>query len=142
MLRRVTRRAFILAVFLAGFCQLIGTAHAATANEVVRDAIQRQRVLRVRYAGHMRMIEPHAIGITTGGHRAVLAWQIEGGSRSDPPSGWRTFLLEDISEAALTVRGFTRRSSYNRDKSTLHSIEVEVTPSENAATNPTATSRD
>lgn len=108
----------------------------------MREAIQRQRVLRLRYGGHMRLVEPHAIGITTGGHRAVLAWQIEGGSRSDPPSGWRTFLLEDVSEAALTVRGFTRRPSYNRDKAALHAIELEVTPSEDAATNPPATNRD
>lgn len=136
------RRAFIVAVFIAGFCQLIGAAHAATANEIVREGIQRQRVIRVRYGGYMRLVEPHAIGITTGGHRAVLAWQIEGGSRSDPPSGWRTFLLGEIGEATLTVRGFTRRPSYSRDKSTLHSIELEVTPAENAATNPTATSRD
>lgn len=138
----MTCRAFILAVFLAGFCQLTGTVHAATANEVVRNGIQRQRVIRLRYAGHVRLIEPHAIGITTGGHRAVLAWQTEGGSRSDPPSGWRTFLIADISEATLTVRGFARRASYNRDKAALRSIEIEVTPSESAATNPTATSRD
>ncbi|MBX3737382.1 MAG: hypothetical protein KF715_11865 [Candidatus Didemnitutus sp.] len=138
----MTRRAFIGAVFLAVFCRLTGTARAATASEVVREAIQRQRVLRLRYGGHMRLVEPHAIGITTGGHRAVLAWQIEGGSRSDPPSGWRTFLLEDVSEAALTVRGFTRRPSYNRDKAALHAIELEVTPPEDAATNPPATNRD
>jgi len=140
----VQRRQFILALLLVGATSAISgwAATGADEAEIVREAIRRQRVIRVRYAGFVRLVEPHAIGLTAGGHRAVLAWQIEGGSRSDPPSGWRTFLLGEISEAALTVRGFTRRPSYSRDKSVLHSIELEVAPTENAAANPPATSHD
>lgn len=138
----MTRRSFLLAVLVTAFGQLTPGVHAATANDVLREGIQRRRVIRLRYGGFLRLVEPHAIGLTTGGHRALLAWQIEGGSRSDPPNGWRTFLLAEISEAALTVAGFTRRASYSRDESTLHAIELEITPSEPAATNPPATSRD
>lgn len=95
------------------------------ADEVVRDSIRRQRILRLTYRGYMRLVEPHAIGITTGGHRALLAWQVEGGSKSDPPTGWRTFLIEEIKSPSVTVRGFTPRDTYSREKLALR-IELDV----------------
>lgn len=104
----------------------------AGTSEVLRDGIRRQRSLRLRYGGHLRLVDPHAIGITAGGHRALLAWQVEGGSRSDPPTGWRTFLLSEITEAASTVRGFTPQTTYAREKAGLRAIEVDVSANEQA----------
>lgn len=108
----------------------------------MREGIRRQRSIRLRYAGHMRLVEPHAIGVSAGGHRALLAWQVEGGSRSDPPTGWRTFLLSEISEVALTVRGFTAQPTYHPEKANLRDIELEVTrPPADEPTNPPAKGR-
>lgn len=102
-----------------------GQAAVAPATEAVREGIRRQRVMRLTYRGYTRLVEPHAIGITTGGNRALLAWQIEGGSKSDPPTGWRTFLTEEIKSPSVTVRGFTPRETYRRERLTLR-IEFDV----------------
>ncbi|MBA4136932.1 MAG: hypothetical protein C0518_06410 [Opitutus sp.] len=56
----------------------------------------------------------------------MLAWQIEGGSKPDPPSGWRTFILSETRSLQLTVRGFSRRPSYQRDRSGLREIDCDV----------------
>lgn len=90
----------------------------------------------------MRLVEPHAIGTSAGGHRALLAWQVEGGSRSDPPTGWRTFLLSEIGDVALTVRGFTAQPTYRPEKASLREIELEVAhPAADETTNPPAKAR-
>ena len=142
---RVNRREFLRAIGAAATAvAAFGPAHAGTAAtlDVIRDAIHRQRTLRLRYGGHMRLVDPHALGISAGGHAAVLAWQVEGGSRSEPPSGWRTFLISEIGDIAVTVRGFTPQRTYDRDRANLRAIEVEVTlPPADAPTNPPATGR-
>lgn len=139
----MNRRDFLHAALGLALWGVARPARAAGSDhaDIVRDAIRRQRALRLRYGGFSRLIEPHAIGVSAGGHRAVLAWQIEGGSRSEPPSGWRTFLLSEVSEVALTVRGFTPRPSYNRDKASLRDIELEVTREPDDATNQPAKGR-
>ncbi len=144
MLAAVNRRVFLRATGWAVFacCARPVLATTAGAVDIVREGIRRQRSIRLRYAGHMRLVEPHAIGISAGGHRVLLAWQVEGGSRSDPPTGWRTFILSEISDVALTVRGFTAQPTYHPEKANLREIELEVTrPSGGEPTNPPATSR-
>lgn len=141
---RVNRRSFLHAaglVVLAGGAGRLFAA-AAGAVEIVREGIRRQRTIRLRYSGHMRVVEPHAIGTSAGGHRALLAWQVEGGSRSDPPTGWRTFLLSEISDVTLTVRGFTPQATYRPEKASLREIELEVThPPGGETTSPPAGAR-
>lgn len=121
---RVIRRGFLL--LLAGLGLLLVNSPAAEPREPLREAIQRQRVLKVNYGGYDRLIEPHALGTTAGGHAALLAWQIEGGSKSDPPTGWRLFVLSDLHQVTITVRGFTPRTSYRREKSPLRTLELDV----------------
>jgi len=98
----------------------------APVDERLRDALGRLRCLHFTYAGHVRLVEPHALGVTPGGHRALLAWQFGGTSRSQPPTGWRTFLLSEIQRAQLTVRGFTPRADYRRETAGLRAIELDV----------------
>ncbi len=117
----------MLAFWLGGVTGAVplGAANAEVADQV-REAIQRQRVLKVTYGGFERLVEPHAVGTSIGGHRAVLVWQIEGGSKSDPPTGWRTFLVNELRQVIVTVRGFTPRPSYRREKSPLRTLEFDV----------------
>ncbi len=126
----MNRRAFLTTLLAVGLGAFAGIAQlgaaGADAGDQVREAIQRQRVMKVSYGGFERLVEPHAVGTSVGGHRAVLVWQIEGGSKSDPPTGWRTFLIADLRQVTVTVRGFTPRPSYRREKSPLRTLEFDV----------------
>lgn len=126
----MNRRRFIGLLGAALAALLPASARAAATgaqlNEILREGIRRQRVIRLSYRGFTRLVEPHALGLSAGGHRALLAWQIEGGSKSDPPTGWRTFFVEELRSATLTVRGFKPRPGYRADRSGLRAIEVEV----------------
>lgn len=131
----MNRRAF-LARFggcLLGLGWGATVAHGALSTEdLIREAIKRRRSLRLTYAGHPRLVEPHALGVTPGGHRAIVVWQFGGTSRSDPPTGWRTFHLNAMSEVQLTVRSFTVRPGYQPRKLALRTIELEVQAEEPA----------
>lgn len=104
-----------------------GRLHAAADDDAkLREAIGRRRCVRFTYAGHVRWVEPHALGVTAGGHRALLAWQFAGTSRSQPATGWRTFLVGEIRGLQPTVRGFAPRADYRRETSPLRDIEGDV----------------
>lgn len=97
-------------------------------GRLVRQAIEERRVLRFEYAGHRREVEPHALGTTTQGHRALLAWQTGGGSESEPATGWRTFFMAGIlaAEWEEEVRFAGPRPGYEGGRRVLQAVEIEV----------------
>ena len=116
-----------------------GRLHAAADDDTkLREAIGRRRCVRFTYAGHVRWVEPHALGVTAGGHRALLAWQFAGTGRSQPPTGWRTFWVAEILGLQPTGREFAPRADYRREKSTLRDIECDVHTVAPAGEAPTA----
>jgi predicted DNA-binding transcriptional regulator YafY len=127
----VKRRAFLrhaAAALLGLFAGVSRVAAAPTATDQIRAAITAKRSLRFTYAGHVRHVEPHALGLTPGGHRALIAWQFDGTSRQTPPTGWRTFLLSEMHDVRMTVRTFRVRPDYHRERLPLRRIEADVQP--------------
>lgn len=127
----MNRRSFLAR--LGGFLLAVGfgaavARGAATTEELIREAITSRRSLRLTYAGHPRLVEPHALGVTPGGHRAIVVWQFGGTSRTAPPTGWRTFHLNAMSDVQRTVRGFKVRPDYQPRKLGLRTIEIDVQP--------------
>ena len=59
---------------------------------------------------------------------ALLGWQIAGGSQSEPPPGWRTFLLEEMEQVAFGTEKFASRPDYRPEKIAFAEIIAEVTP--------------
>jgi hypothetical protein len=130
----MNRRGFLRAVGATGLwlsltrpAQVLG-APKKTPEELLRQALQERRVVQFRYHGFSRLVEPHALGRVTEGRRALLGWQVSGGSASEPPPGWRTFLLADIEAPELRRATFTPRPDYRPETSRLKPIEAEVTP--------------
>lgn len=132
----MNRRGFLRAVGAAGcWLWLAGSVAEgrATQGEMrrrdqVATAIRGRSVLRFRYHGFAREVEPHALGTVKGGRFALLGWQVAGGSRSEPPPGWRTFLLADLERVRVLKQRFEVRPDYQRDRAALKTVEVEVTP--------------
>ena len=69
-------------------------------------AVLEHRVVRLRYHGHDRVIEPQLIGLHEAGEPILVAYQTGGGSRSGEVPGWRTFITTSIEEVEVTDEHF------------------------------------
>ena len=128
----MNRRGFLRAVGATGLLLLmqgpaVGTAAPKkTPAELIKQALAERRLLQFDYHGYSRQVEPHALGHATEGRLALLAWQISGGSQSEPPPGWRTFLLGEIESLKILRQTFVPRPDYHRETTKLKPIEAEV----------------
>jgi predicted DNA-binding transcriptional regulator YafY len=131
------RRGFLWAVGAAGFAwiargsvqgaeRVVDVERATKIETLVTQAIRERRCLAFRYHSYSRRVEPHALGEVGENRRAVLAWQFAGGSRSEPPPGWRTFYLSELKSVRILKTKFVRRPDYDPTKAKWKSITVEV----------------
>ena len=82
-------------------------------EQLVR-AILDHRVIRLRYQGLDRVVEPHLLGIHEAGEPMLIGYQTAGPSRSGDIPGWRTFITTSIEDVELTDERFTMpRSDMN-----------------------------
>ena len=125
----MNRRGFLGAVIAAGLALgMRGPAKdsPAAVEDLVREALRRRRRLQFRYHGYLRQVEPHALGRMKDGASVLLAWQVGGGSRSEPPPGWRNFQIAGIEAPGLREETFVRRPDYDPAKSDFREILAEV----------------
>lgn len=137
----MNRRGFLWAVGAAGLAMLwrgpvVGAEasrdrpdekSANAQNEaLIRRAIRERRAVTFNYHGFSRKAEPHALGLATEDRLAVLAWQAEGGSESEPPPGWRLFFVAEMEQLEVGRAEFTRRPSYDPTKTRLKTVLAEV----------------
>jgi predicted DNA-binding transcriptional regulator YafY len=128
----MNRRGFLRAVGATGlWClltrpALLAAAPKKTTGELIRQALSERRVVQFKYHGHARRVEPHALGRVTEGRLALLGWQVSGGSASEPPPGWRTFVIADIKLLKLMRPTFKPRPDYRPETTKLKLIEAEV----------------
>lgn len=111
-------------------------AHAVGGAETVAEpagivvtALKERRVVIFSYKGHERVVEPHALGKGTDEKPVLLAWQLRGGSQSEPPPGWRVFVMAEISGLKATDETFAKpRPDFGTQKGGrgLKKIEQEV----------------
>jgi hypothetical protein len=80
-------------------------------HPTIIEAIKQRRVLSVSYDGLPRKVEPHIYGINSAGHEALSCYQVEGGSASGNPEGWKMLLVSKLDKAILTELTFTPRTS-------------------------------
>jgi hypothetical protein len=76
--------------------------NASSLDNMIRSAISRKRLLRVRYKGRVREVEPHDYGMQKGIDR-LLVYQLRG----TPPTpgrsmtGWRLLDLPKIEDCGV-----------------------------------------
>jgi hypothetical protein len=78
--------------------------HAAKIDELLRDAIEKRRLIRLRYRNKERIVEPHDYGVHNGSVK-LLGYQV-GGSSSGPLPNWRWMELNLISDVRLLNQTF------------------------------------
>src|SRR5690242_8609156 len=65
-------------------------------------ALQAGVCLRLQYDGYIRIVEVHAVGISTAGNDCMRVYQVRGGSVSNEPVGWKMMLLDKSYTMHLT----------------------------------------
>ncbi len=84
------------------------------ADDLIADAIATRSLLRFRYRGGTRTVEPHLLGVNRAGNPAVLAWFLAGASASGGGAGWREYLLSEMDGVEVLEEGFDApRPGYN-----------------------------
>jgi hypothetical protein len=102
-------------------------------EDLIRQALSERWMLKFKYHGHRRVVEPYALGHATNDRLALLGWQVSGGSASEPPPGWRTFLLADIRSLERLRKNYVPRPDYRPETIKLYPIKAEVIPEKNPA---------
>ena len=85
------------------------SAHAMetlTTGERLVLAILHHQVVRIRYQGRERTVEPHLLGIHEAGEPILVAYQTGGTSGSGDVPGWRSFISTAVDEVELTGQHF------------------------------------
>jgi hypothetical protein len=91
------------------------------------EAITSQRLLVLDYQGKTRVVEPHTFGLDRWSRVLLCAYQVECDGTSSSPSGWRSFLVAQMSNARLDPRRFaTPRPGYLRGDGAFKSITAEL----------------
>ncbi len=128
----MNRRGFLRAVGATGLALwwrgLAAAKDAPRPNpgKILRRALAERRIVEFRYHGHARRVEPHALGHITENRLALLGWQVSGGSASEPPPGWRTFVVAEIEAPKLMRKKFAPRPDYRPEATKLRPVEAEV----------------
>lgn len=97
-------------------------------NGIICEAIGNRKVIRFRYEGYERIVEPHCYGIHKTTENEVLrAHQIGGYSSSGNTPPWRLYLVSEMSGIALTNKEFQNpRAGYARDDSDMSRIFCQL----------------
>lgn len=90
----------------------------------LHDAIDQRLVVQFYYRGHLRIAEPHVLGVKDG-RLQVLTYQIGGRSSSGSLPDWRRFFVDELSQLQVTNQVFLgQRLAYGRHSAFDRQIAV------------------
>lgn len=91
------------------------------------DALRQGKRLELRYDGWARVIEVHAVGISTTGTGLIQAYQVRGGSNSNERFGWKNFKVDEALSAHLIDElSEAPRSGYKRNASAFQQMTCQI----------------
>jgi len=85
---------------------------------LINEAIRNKNILKFNYQGFYRVVEPHTFGIFSNGNELLIAYQIDGESKSRKPPFWGNFQINEIEDLTISEDSFSEpRDGYKkRDK--------------------------
>jgi predicted DNA-binding transcriptional regulator YafY len=86
----------------------------------IESAIRRRVCIELDYLPGIRIIEPHALGISKDGDVLLRAYQISGASASGEHENWKLFRVDRISGLSESTQTFAGpRPQYNPNDSAM-----------------------
>ena len=96
-------------------------------HDIPSSALKTGNRLRLQYDGFDRIVEVHAVGISTAGNACMRVWQVRGGSVSNEPVGWKMMVLDKAFTAHLTNEiSSGPRPGYVRDDRGMSQIFAQL----------------
>jgi hypothetical protein len=96
-------------------------------DQLLYGAIDNRRMLRFRYKGKERVVEPNDYGVQNGIVR-LLCWQV-GGQSTSPLPGWRLMDVKDMKECELLEKQFSGGKEVPGPHLKWDKIFIRVAPS-------------
>lgn len=82
--------------------------------QAIISAVQNKEVISFTYEGYTRVVEPHAVGVSTAGHKVLRCFQV-GGHHEKQNHNWDLVLLSKIVNLSTTGQRFSsERIGYKR----------------------------
>lgn len=96
-------------------------------NEAICSAIAGRNCLLLYCDGGYRVVEPHCCGISADGRNILLAFQIEGFSRSGATQAWKLFVVTEIQELQKLDATFPGpRPGFNPEDSVIAQVCIRL----------------
>lgn len=96
-------------------------------RDTIIHAIEHQNRLRVVYDGGARLVEPHAVGVSSAGNEVFRGYQVEGVSTSGEHIGWKLLRLDRIEALEILDETFLdTRDGYRQGDSAMVRIFCEL----------------
>lgn len=91
------------------------------------SALQSNVCLELRYDGFTRVVEVHAVGISTAGNPCMRVFQVRGGSVSGEPVGWKMMTLDkSFSMHSTEEVSHAPRQGYARNDRGMSVIHAQI----------------
>jgi hypothetical protein len=94
--------------------------------DIIVTAIRERRCLRFSYRGLSRVVEPHAYGVSRKGDDVLRCYQLEGGSESSEPEGWKLMRTSDMTSISLAGEFPGPRPQFSRGDKHMMTIYEEL----------------
>ncbi len=96
-------------------------------KKLITEAIQKKKLLEFNYQGFYRVVEPHTHGVFSNGNELLVAFQIDGESKSRKPPFWSSFQTSEIENLFIIDEAFLEpRYGYKRGDSRFREIYSEL----------------
>ena len=96
-------------------------------HQTACEALQKGVRLHVQYDGFFRIVEVHAVGVSTANHDIMRVWQVSGGSVHNEPVGWKILRLDEATGGTFTNDpSAAPRPGYKRGDKAMRHIYCQI----------------
>lgn len=94
-------------------------------TRAIEQAIQSKKLVEFMYSGHLRVVEPHVLGVNSGVTQ-LLGYQVGGDSSSGSIPEWRRFDIPKMSDLSISSESFSGRRPFPSGKHSSWDYQIAI----------------